>query len=325
MARSLRSFMIAFLFSLVAFAIAAAIIVPFLDTLVVDVFTGGKVIENTEEKNNEKTDEKNNESEGDKPADDGQGLTGKTFTVLFIIPDENNKYADTLLLMKVDRERKSFMFSALPPRLKVSVSGSSPSGGEPITLASIYKTHDCKYLASQISSVTGLNVNYYYCITSANFKKLVDSFGGVEVNVPYDMEITDPETKEVLQSLSAGKQMLDGNKALIYTSFNDYVNGDEGRRTVQLNFLKLFLNSILTENNFSDIDGFYAKLFTNIKVNTNINADIFKNNADLLFKFSNYRIAPTVVFPTDESEIIGETEYYSYVIADALEAYKEYK
>ncbi len=331
MARSLRSFIISFLFSLVVMVIVAVIVVPYLNNLILDVFNGTGVVEEPEKGEENLPPEGEGEDnpagpvkDDDEEKKDDEKLNGNTFSVLIVMPDANGKYADSLMLMKVDKERKQFMFSPLPARLVVNMAGAAKNAsGEPVTLSSIYGTHGIEYLKNAVSAITGIKVDYYYTLTPNGFVNLIDSLGSIPVNISYDMKHKDPETDTYDIDLSAGAQNLDGAHALMYITFADYTNGEEGRRTVQTNFIKLALNEYLTAENFNNCEAFFKKLTKSGK--TNMKSDAFVTNADLLFKFSSYTIAPTVNFPIISTMVYEDKNYYNYGTQDALNTYANYR
>ncbi|WP_350347333.1 LCP family protein [Agromyces sp. G08B096] len=66
-------------------------------------------------------------------------------------------------------------------------------------------------------AITGLEIQYYVLIDMAGFQQLIDSLGGVTINVPEDVPIHADETfTTVAEWIPAGEQHLDGYHALWY-------------------------------------------------------------------------------------------------------------
>src|SRR5699024_11040122 len=63
-----------------------------------------------------------------------------------------------------------------------------------------------------INEITGLNINHYAVIKTEALIKLVDAIGGVDFNVPIDMDYDD-ETQELHIHLKAGQQHLNSDQA----------------------------------------------------------------------------------------------------------------
>lgn len=148
-------------------------------------------------------------------------------------------------------------------------------------------------VAKEVEEITGLGVDYYITLNFKGFREIVDVVGGVEVNVPMDMDYDDPYQNLHIH-LNKGKQVLDGGKAEEFVRYRKgnhkgegYEDGDIGRIETQQLFLKEFINqklkpryilkasnifSILKENmktniELDDID-FFVRQVNNIKINT---------------------------------------------------------
>lgn len=83
-----------------------------------------------------------------------------------------------------------------------------------------------------VSKVTGVPISHYAEIDFDGFADIVDTLGGIEVDVP--IEINDPQAGG---HLSAGRQTLNGEQALILCrsrhSYDDYGDGDSYRSANQ--------------------------------------------------------------------------------------------
>ena len=322
MVRSLRSFLISFLFSLVAFAIAANYIFPFLNNLVLDVFNGNGAAteqgQNKDHENEDGTEDVPVNGTGQEAPDD---VSGSTFETLFVITDKSRKYAEMITFVKADKENKRFVFSAIPATLKVNTSGAQKNpDGTPINLGSIYKDSGIEHMTELVSGIIGIDIDYYYVMSKNNFVKTIDALGAIPVDLKYDLvHIDDDYTVE----LTAGKQDLDGDKALQYITFADYKNGELDRLTVQIMLAKLAFNQYLTSDKYATC----KEKFDEISkfATTNLSADEFARQAELLFRFQNYKLEPTVVFPTTTGTHEGGKVYYDYVPNAVLKEFEEYR
>ena len=90
------------------------------------------------------------------------------------------------------------------------------------------------------SQALGVPIHYFAVVKLDLFRKIVDAVGGVEIDVPQDMEYHDP-TQNLHISLLAGKQHLDGKSAEQFVRYRaGYVNADLGRLDAQKLFLRAF-------------------------------------------------------------------------------------
>lgn len=95
----------------------------------------------------------------------------------------------------------------------------------------------------------GVDVDYYVKMNLDVFKKIVDTIGEVTVTIPMDMEYTDP-AQDLYISLKAGEQKINGAQAEQLIRFRSgYGNGDIGRIEMQHNFMKAFVEQLLTTKN----------------------------------------------------------------------------
>ncbi len=120
------------------------------------------------------------------------------------------------------------------------------------TLSKTEASHEAlKYLESSIESTFGITVDNYFMIDLNGFVKIIDSIGGVKVNVPFNMYYQDPE-QNLYINLKKGEQVLDGDKAEQFVRFrNTYVLGDIGRVSAQKIFLAALVDKLTSPEWFS--------------------------------------------------------------------------
>jgi len=129
-------------------------------------------------------------------------------------------------------------------------------------------------LADTVSEQLGIPVDYTVSVNLKGFTALVDAIGGVDFDVPINMDYDDP-----IQNLSIhfkkGVQHLSGADALRVVRFrhnNDgsgYGSEDLGRMATQQKFLKAVAKKMLSAGNILTKIDDYAKIF-NQYVDTNL-------------------------------------------------------
>lgn len=91
-----------------------------------------------------------------------------------------------------------------------------------------------------LSDALGVKLDYFVALKLDFFKALVDSLGGVEIEIDRDMEYSDP-SQELEIRLKAGKTLLNGDMAEQFVRYRSgYVNADLGRLDAQKKFLSAF-------------------------------------------------------------------------------------
>jgi len=131
-------------------------------------------------------------------------------------------------------------------------------------------------LANKISEITGLPVHYFVTMDFKGFRKIIDTLGGVEFNVPFRMSYDDP-TQNLHIHLKKGMQVLDGKKAeqlVRYRKGNykgqGYIDGDIGRIKMQQDFIKALIGQKLSFGYISKADELFDILQSYVKTNVTI-------------------------------------------------------
>lgn len=132
--------------------------------------------------------------------------------------------ADVMLLIKFDPATKKISMLSIPRDTRTEVVGygvkklnyANVDGGPALTAKSISNL------------LGGVGIDRYIRINVLGVGKLIDALGGVTVNVPRDMRYQD-DSQRLYINLKAGKQHLDGDKALQLLRFRHDELGDIGR------------------------------------------------------------------------------------------------
>ena len=162
---------------------------------------------------------------------------GGFYTILVSGVDDGNGGSDTNILMAVDTVN-GYVYGASIPRDSKAI-----IGGKAHKINYAYNKGGTELLADTVSEQLGIPVDYTVCVNLQGFTALVDAIGGVDFEVPINMDYDDP-----IQGLSIhfkkGMQHLSGADALRVVRFrhnNDgtgYGSEDLGRMSTQQNFLK---------------------------------------------------------------------------------------
>lgn len=89
-----------------------------------------------------------------------------------------------------------------------------------------------------------IKLDRYVCMDTEGFRAIIDAIGGVDIDVPFDMDYEDP-FQDLYIHLKAGYQHLDGEGAEHFVRFRKaYLNGDIGRISAQQLFLTALAHQI---------------------------------------------------------------------------------
>ena len=185
---------------------------------------------------------------------------GGFYTILLSGLDDDNGGSDTNILMAVDTVNGYVYGASIPRDSKAIIAGKARK----INYA--YNKGGTKLLADTISEQLGIPVDYTVSVDLKGFTALVDAIGGVDFEVPINMDYDDP-----IQGLGIhfkkGMQHLSGADALRVVRFrhnNDgtgYGSEDLGRMQTQQKFLKAVAKKMFSFENLMSNPRKYAEIF----------------------------------------------------------------
>ncbi|KNF07797.1 cell envelope transcriptional attenuator family protein [Gottschalkia purinilytica] len=161
---------------------------------------------------------------------------------------------DTIMFGSFDTENKKLHIISIPRDTYYYRKGYGYADQRKIN--AVYGAEKIEGVKSAIKDILGtdISIDYYAMIDYKGVEKIVDSVGGVEVDVPFDMEYFDPTDKPPLRiNIPKGRQTLNGKKAIEFLRFrhnNDYTvgykEGDIGRIKAQQQFVSSFIKKSLS-------------------------------------------------------------------------------
>lgn len=168
------------------------------------------------------------------------------------------------------------------------------------------KDNACENTVLQIEDLLGIDVQHYVKVDLDAFRKIVDTVGGVEVDVPQDMHYSDP-SQDLYIDLKAGMQTLNGDQAEQLVRFRKYPTGDEGRIKVQQLFLNALANKVLnTESVLKNMPKYISIVYKDIETDISLK-DIMKY-ANYIEKLDSSKITMQTLPGT--GQYIGGVSYF---------------
>lgn len=161
-------------------------------------------------------------------------FTEDRVNILFL--GTNQGLSDTIMLFSLDLQNDRVDEISIPRDTYYPRAGYS---GASYKINSVYSTEGWAGIGKAVSDILGgIPIHYYAVLDGEGVKKIVDAMGGVEMNVPIDMDYEDPDQNLYIH-LQAGPQRLNGDQAMQYLRFRSgYANADLGRMSAQQEFLK---------------------------------------------------------------------------------------
>ena len=131
-----------------------------------------------------------------------------------------------------------------------------------------------------VNEITGLNIKNYILVDTKALRKLVDYIGGVEFDVPIDMNYDD-YSQDLHINLKAGLQKLNGKQAEQVVRFRhnnngssysyEYGNEDYGRMKTQRNLIIAVAKQTLKFKNIKEIKNIINIMQEDVKTNIDFN------------------------------------------------------
>ncbi|HHU90641.1 MAG TPA: LCP family protein [Clostridiaceae bacterium] len=216
--------------------------------------------------------------------------------ILVIGPDETSSNYDTLMIVSLDDENNVIKFINLPRDIYIDYSDKFKSDLKKVWSSytkskGIYKINAAHLLGKKVNYLNGkgrfgnpeydftadlieeifnIYIDDFVYIKPSSFRKVVDYFDGVEIDVPYLMKYTDP-TQNLEINIKKGLQTLDGKAAEGFVRYRQGTDekgkyksiGDIERKNNQVAFVKAFVEQHMNLKNlgkiitiFNDLDSY---------------------------------------------------------------------
>lgn len=234
----------------------------------------------------------------------------------FLIMGESDTMTDTIMACSYNPNTQKAVMLSIPRDTFVGKSQKNTSPSDKIN--SKYKGNYEKKL-ELINDLTGLNMKYYVSVDTKALREVVDTIGGVEFEVPIDMDYDDT-SQNLHIHLKKGFQKLDGNKSEQVVRFrhnndgstypSEYGEQDIGRMRTQREFITAALKQTLKPGNIFKIGNFIDIAHKNLK--TNMPISVMKDYIPYAVEFSTENIQ-TETLP-GEAKMLGK---YSFFLKDS--------
>lgn len=301
-----RKFVITFLFSVIVFSLGYIFLLQYLNVL--EASSNGK-------KENIKGIDLGENNRIEKIVD---------HEILFLLTgvDENeegseqmNSRTDTLMLVKVNTATGKIQIISIPRDSRVLIRGEFDKinhahayGGMTLTLRTI-------------RDWLGIDLDYYVKLNYQAVIEMVDAMGGVELDVPFDIELP-----EMWIHLKQGRHKLSGWEALFLARYREgYEDGDLGRVHAQQNIMKEIIKQALSIDKIGHV-GDYLKTYAK-HVDTNVPYSTILELIPAMSKLNTENVE-TYTIPGD-GRYIDDVSYFIYdqlgteqLVDKVLEKYK---
>lgn len=148
-------------------------------------------------------------------------------------PDQIKFNTDSLILASVDPETQQISLLSIPRDTRVIL-----PGHDYVKINAVEALTDFSTLQKTVEELTGEGIAGYVQTNFQGFKKVIDTLGGITVDVEKDMYYETGDIEDGYINLRKGVQRLDGAKALQYARFRHDALSDISRTARQQVVLK---------------------------------------------------------------------------------------
>jgi LCP family protein required for cell wall assembly len=158
--------------------------------------------------------------------------------VNILILGVNGGLTDTIMLASFDTDAKHMDLISIPRDTYYHRDGYNSEGENKINAA--YRKNPVNTAKAVSEILLGMPINYYAIIDYAGVENIVDSMGGVPMDIEFNMKYTDPyDDPPLVINIPKGHQVLDGKHAVQFLRYRKgYLEGDIGRVKAHQEFMK---------------------------------------------------------------------------------------
>ena len=245
----------------------------------------------------------------------------------FLAVGKSQGMTDTIMIMKYSPKNQTLSMVSVQRDTYTGSNDATATASDKINAK--YPMGGIQSLLRAVNSLTGLNLKKYVVVDTKALRDLVDVIGGVDFDVPIDMDYDDC-TQDLAIHLKAGMQHLNGEQAEGVVRFRhnnngtsypaEYGDNDFGRMKTQRAFIMATMKQALNLKNAFKI-GDIMKIIEE-QVETNMEWDSIKNYLVAALDFNTDNIRSTAL-PGSTGSRNGYSFFFAYK-NEAKKVIKEY-
>lgn len=199
-------------------------------------------------------------------------------TVLLILDTEKRESASCFLIARFLAVEKQLVFMPLPSNTKAAVDGSSDS------LYNFYRNGGTASAVKAVENCTGVKIDKFIKFNKDSFTNIIDIFGGVDYDIPYNLIYDNPTTGEET-IIREGETYLDSNTMRKVLTYPNYNSGEEYRAKCLGIIITDMINTNVDANFASHLDDYFSSV-----INSTIETDITSYDYDEISNAMKYVI-----------------------------------
>lgn len=208
-----------------------------------------------------------------------QKETGKV-NALVLGVDKKGLLTDTIIIASYDLSENKMRLLSIPRDTRIYIDWGYQKINAAYSVEHNKGGEGAQGTIEAVTRLTGIPINYYIKFETNAFQDLINALGGVEFDVPQDMDYDDP-VQDLHIHLEQGLQHLDGDKAEQLVRFRNYRDGDIERVRVQQQFIQAVAEQHLNVGIITKLPELYTAIQENIETNATL-TDVTKYIPNLL-------------------------------------------
>ena len=175
------------------------------------------------------------------------------YTLLLAGQDDGNGNTDTMMVVRLDTEKRQIDAVSLPRDTMVNASWQIRKLNAAYAMGALNGGSGAESLCRHVQRLTGFPVDSYAIVNLSAFVQVIDALGGVDFDVPMAMDYDDIGQNLAIH-LQPGPQHLDGVQAMGLCRFRSgYADADLGRISMQHRFLQACASQFITLGNIPNV------------------------------------------------------------------------
>ncbi len=168
------------------------------------------------------------------------GIDNPESTVILVVGQDgiNPVRSDTIILLCLNTDSGEVLFYSIPRDTRLMLPDRYYDKAN-----HAYSRGGAEMLRETLENAFRMHIHYYVETDFEGFADIVDTLGGIEIEVEQDMYYVD-RAQDLRIDLRKGKQMLSGDQALQYVRYRSDGLGDLGRISRQQKFIDALLREI---------------------------------------------------------------------------------
>lgn len=174
--------------------------------------------------------------------------------------------SDSIIYMVYDGSNKNIEMVSIPRDIWTDIYDGEGNIVDQNKINSAYNWNEEDSMIETVKNYLDLPVDYFATVNFISFKEIIDAVGGIDVDVPYD--INSEYTKDNSGSLliPEGKQHLNGEQALVFSRIRK-VDSDIDRGNRQQEVIKATIDQTLKINSLTKYKDILNTVEDNVSTN----------------------------------------------------------